>query len=90
MTRYAAKTDANQQEIIDGLRAVGCSVECLSAVGSGCPDIAAGYKGFTYFMEIKTAAGKLTPDQIEWHASWRGQVAIVRSVEEALQVIGVM
>ncbi|MBU1457007.1 MAG: hypothetical protein KKD01_20020 [Proteobacteria bacterium] len=90
MTRYAAKTDANQQKIIDALRAAGATVECLSAVGSGCPDIAVGYQGFTYFMEVKTNKGKLTPDQVEWHASWRGQVAIVRSVDEALELIGVM
>ena len=90
MTRYAAKTDANQQEIIDALRDVGCSVECLHQAGSGVPDLAVGYQGFTYFMEVKTDKGKLTPDQVEWHASWRGQVAIVRSVDEALRVIGVM
>lgn len=30
----------------------------------------------------------LTKDQRDWHPAWRGQVAVVRTVEEALAVIG--
>jgi len=30
---------------------------------------------------------KLTPDQVKWHESWRGQKAIVMSVEESLSVV---
>lgn len=31
---------------------------------------------------------KLTPDQERWHANWKGQVAVVYTVEDALRVIG--
>ena len=33
------RTDFNQQEIINALRAIGCSVQDLSQVGRGCPDL---------------------------------------------------
>lgn len=43
-----------------------------------------------WLMEVKAPGGKLSPAQIHWHATWRGQVAIVRSVDDALRVVGVL
>ena len=70
---------------------------------AGCPDIVVGGNKMTvaggarvvgmqmnWLMEIKAPGGKLTPDQVRWHAEWRGQVAIVRSVDDALRVVGVL
>ena len=86
--KRACKVDLNQKEIVDGLRAIsGVTVEVLSGVGSGVPDIMVGKGGYNYFMEIKGDKGKLTPDQIKWHSEWAGQVAIVRSVDDALGVL---
>ena len=31
---------------------------------------------------------KLTPDEEAFHASWRGHVAVVESVEDALKIVG--
>ena len=94
------KTDLYQQEIIDALRAIGASVQDLSKVGGGCPDILVGYKGGmyagqlynNYLLEIKNpdTKGKLSTNQKVWHKNWHGQVAVVRTVEEALKVIGAM
>lgn len=92
--RTAARVDANQAEIVDALRRVGATVCLLHQVGKGCPDLLVGYcDTFTgetrnYLLEIKTATGKLTPDEAEFHNEWNGQVAVVRSVENALSVIG--
>lgn len=85
--RRAAKIDANQAEIVAALRAVGCSVQTLAAVGAGVPDLLVGVSGVNLLMEVKTASGKLTKDQIPWHEQWRGQVAIVRTVDEALALV---
>lgn len=85
--RRAAKRDANERDIVDALRAVGASVEIVS--GRGLPDLLVGWRGENLLMEIKGARGKLTKDQELWHVDWRGQVVIVRSVEEALSLIGV-
>lgn len=86
--RRAAKIDHNQPLIVETLRKAGATVQHLHAVGHGCPDIAAGYNGVTYLIEIKSERGKLTKDEQAWHAAWAGQVAIVRTPEEALAAIG--
>lgn len=89
----AAKIDANQNEIVEALRKIGCSVQILSSVGKGCPDILVGKNGVNYLIEIKDgkkpkSAQKLTPDQIEWHEKWNGSVVVVNSVEQALKIVG--
>ena len=91
--RRAAKVDANQPEIVAALRAVGATVQPLHAVGKGCPDILVGLQGRNWLIEIKDGAKRpsertLTPDQVEWHRVWRGQVSVAESVEDALKIVG--
>ena len=88
--RWDARVDANQAEIVAALRAVGASVVVLSRVGQGCADLAAGIREQTYFLEVKTDSGKLTPAEQEFMQMWRGHYAIVRTPDEALRAIGVM
>lgn len=92
--RLAAKIDENQPAIIGALRAIGASVEPLHRVGRGCPDIAVGFRGRNYLIEIKDgrkppSARDLTGHQKVWHASWRGQVDVAESVADAMRIIGV-
>lgn len=92
--RRAARVDGNQVEIITALRQIGASVAPCHAVGQGFPDICVGWGGHTYLLEIKDPTKpksdqKLTPSQIKWHAEWRGHVAVVRNVKEALDAIGI-
>ena len=91
--RRAARADANQAEVIRALRQIGATVLPMHALGKGAPDVLAGYRGVNYALEIKDgskppSARALTPDEADWHADWRGQVAIVESVADALRVIG--
>ena len=91
--RRAAKTDANQREVVAALRAAGASVQLLHAVGEGCPDLLVGYKGLNMLLEVKDgskppSAQKLTPQQEEWHRDWRGHRVVVNSPEAALTAIG--
>lgn len=95
MLRRAARIDANQPAIVQGLRKAGCTVQSLAAIGKGCPDIIVGLRGVNYLMEIKDgdkvpSQRKLTPDEKEWIEKWRGQVAVVNSLEEALKIIGLI
>lgn len=94
----ASKTDANQTEIVEALRQIGCSVQLLHMVGKGCPDLLVGTMdnslGITVnlLLEVKDgskppSARKLTPDQVKWHDGWRGQVTVVCSVDEAIQAV---
>jgi hypothetical protein len=88
----AKRVDTNQKEIVKALRKIGCSVQPLHEVGHGCPDLLIGYRGKNYTLEIKDgekppSKRKLTPDEQLWHYGWRGQVATVNSVDEAIAYV---
>jgi hypothetical protein len=85
--RLHGKTDSNQTEIVEALRATGHTVRSLSSIGSGLPDIIVGRNGVNVLLEIKDGAGKLTSEQAVFHNEWKGQVAIARTVEEAMEAI---
>ena len=87
MPRRAARVDTNQAEIVAALRAIGAQVEHLHTLGKGCPDILVGYRGTNYLLEIKSPGGKLTDDERYWRELWRGQVAVVYSADEAIEVV---
>jgi hypothetical protein len=81
--RRAAKVDANQSEVVAEFRRLGAVVQPLHSVGQGVPDLLVGYKLWNFLIEVKDGAkAKLTPDQVEWHRLWRGQVDVIRSVED--------
>lgn len=82
--RRARRADANQAAIVEGLRAAGRTVEVLSDVGRGVPDLLVGLGGRNFLLELKAVKGTLTPDEAQWHERWRGTVAVVRTVEEAI------
>lgn len=77
------------------------SVESLAKVANGMPDICVGFAGQNFLFEIKyletkTARGNLkkapqpealTKAEVEWHQSWRGQVAVVTSARQVVEVI---
>lgn len=91
--RRAAKVDRNQAEIVKALRQAGATVHPCHGAGQGFPDLAVGYRGRNYLIEVKDGAlapsdRKLTPAQQEWHAAWRGDAVVVTSVSEALAAIG--
>ncbi len=91
--RTAARIDANQPEIIRVLRDCGVTVQPLHTVGKGTPDLLCGYRGRNVLLEVKdrnNPRAGLTRAQQDWHATWRGQVAIVESPDEALRVMGVI
>ena len=88
----ARRTDANQQAIVKGLRDFGCSVKTLSSVGGGCPDLLVGLYGRNFLFEVKDpdkvpSARRLTEHEQQWHAAWRGQVDVIKSAQEAADII---
>jgi hypothetical protein len=91
--RRAAKVDVTQAEIAAALKAAGATVQYLHSVGEGCPDLLVGFRGKNHLLEVKPNIGSpskrnLRPNQVEWHAGWKGQVATVETPEAALAVIG--
>ena len=78
------RVDDNQSKVVKALRDLGATVQHLHAVGKGCPDIVVGFKGKNLLLEIKDGDKKvLTPDQVNWHELWKGQVSVVTSVDDA-------
>ena len=86
--RYAARVDANQEQIVSALRAAGAYVWII-----GIPvDLLVGYRGHTFLVEIKsTTKGRLTPLQADFFESWcGGTLARIDSPNGALRMIGVL
>jgi len=83
--RRAAKRDANERGIVEALRAAGASIAHLS--GKGVPDLLISFHGRFWLAEVKQKKGKLTSDQVKWHANMRGQILILRTVDDALALI---
>lgn len=94
--RRAGRTDANQREIVEGLRALGASVAVTSSLGGGFPDLVVGWRGTNHLLEIKappgarggTSRARMTQDERSWHAGWRGRVHVVKSLPDAICAVG--
>jgi hypothetical protein len=90
--RQAAKVDANQPHLVKIARKLGASVQILSAVGNGCPDLLLGVCGKNILVEVKDgtkspSAQKLTKLQERWHFHWKGQKVIINSREGMIDLI---
>lgn len=93
MMSMPKRVDNNHSEIVAGLRAIGATVRSTASVGQGFPDLAVGYRGQTWLLEIKDGSKPpskriLTPDEQKFHLAWRGAAAVVTSLEDALRTIG--
>lgn len=91
--RTAAKLDDNHKEVVSALRKAGCSVLSLASVGHGCPDLLVGRAGVNWLIEVKDGTKPpskrtLTQEQRIFFAEWGGQAYVVKSVDEALKVLG--
>ena len=85
--RWAAKVDANQHAIVKAMRWRGATVQLLHRFGQGVPDLLVGFRGVNLLIEVKTEDGELTEREAEWHEWWDGEVHIVRTKHEALDIL---
>jgi hypothetical protein len=86
--RYAARVDANQDQIVSALRAAGAYVWII-----GLPvDLVVGFRGHTFLVEIKSTSKKrLTGLQADFFENWSGStLSRIDSPEAALRMIGVI
>ena len=83
----ASRVDSNQPEIVATLRGMGCSVQHLHAVGKGVPDLLVGCRGVNLLVEVKVDAAELNDLQGAWHTKWTGQAVIIRSSEQAAELV---
>ncbi len=86
MRRYANKRDANEPEIVRALEAIGCDV---LRQDTPC-DLLVGYRARNYLIEVKQPGRENRRDQqeqAEWRKHWRGQVRVVTTAEEAIELV---
>ena len=81
--RYDARRDENEPEIVEALEAVGAKVLRLDDI-----DLLVGFRGVNYLLEVKMPKGRLNKKQEKFFRGWVGQVNIVRTVNQALRLIG--
>ena len=96
--RRKARRDHNETVIVLAARRIGASVEFLDLKDG--PDLAVGLNGVNWLIEVKRPPGRrggmsedgqhLSHGQQQWHESWRGQVAVVRTIEELYALLGVI
>lgn len=87
MARFTIhQLDPNHKAIRAGLEAVGCTCD-----SRGPLDLVVGFRGVNYLLEIKKVKGsrsELNAKQAKFFREWKGQKALVRTMDEALQVVG--
>lgn len=88
--RRAAKTDANQKEIIAAFRQFGWSVLIISQL-KNCCDIMVSKKGQTVAVEIKDGSKplskqKLSEGEKRFQDEWQGEYRIITSVADVLRL----
>jgi hypothetical protein len=85
--------DANQDEIVKGLRAAGATVIITTHIGHGFPDLLCGWNGRNVLLEIKnpaTAYGRRGAklNQLTWAEQWEGEKpVVVFSLEQAAAAV---
>lgn len=78
------KSDGNQTAIVKALRKIP-----NVSVYTGVDDILVGYKGVSYWYEIKaTEKSSLQPVQTKLLAEWKGHYKIVWNLDMILEDIG--
>ena len=78
----ANRTDKRHAISVHCLRLLGASVQGLTKVKDGCPDLLVGYGGIDGTIELKTDDDKPNELQVKWHASWKGRPVLVVQVPE--------
>ena len=87
--RRAARTDSNQQAVIDRLREANFKVKYIK---EPVDLLVAGINPRTgrrtnVLMEVKVDGGRLTKQQVEFIAEWPGPLHIVKTGDEAVEIM---
>lgn len=90
--RRAAKVDGNHGAVVKALRDAGIAVKSLASVGGGMPDLLCALRGINVLLEVKDGSKppserELTKAESEFFAEWPGVVFLVKSPEEAVEVV---
>ena len=82
MINRRKRRDTNHAEVVAAFKALGWAVLDTSQIGDDACDLVVAKGGRVVAVEIKTAKGKVRPEQTAWLASWPSETAIVRSLRD--------
>ena len=85
MPNYARRKDGPHAIVLQALRAYGWSVMDVSRAPL-CIDLVIAKAGRVVLVEVKDRTGKLTEAQKALLASWPGETAILRSLEDVARL----
>jgi hypothetical protein len=85
--RRRGRRDANHALILKAWRRLGAVVIDNADKGGNEPDAIVAFQGRVIAAEIKSGRNTLSSGQAAWLASWPGETAVVRSVDEAIQLV---
>jgi len=90
--RRAARVDANQPEIVDAFRKLGCSVLIISQIKKCCDIVVSKGARGTAMIEIKDGSlpkskRQLTEGEMDFMHSWKGLYFIVESLDDVVRVV---
>jgi hypothetical protein len=91
LARHGNTRDGNERPIIEALKRIHATVLQLD---KPC-DLLVGYRGRNFLLEVKLPAGprggtshsELNDDEMEFRATWKGQYEVVRSPEDAIEIV---
>lgn len=89
---HAKRVDANQSEIVEGLRKEGASVSITSALGDGAPDLIIGIPQTNILAEVKnpkTRYGRKGLNSLQRAFSdwWTGPFTIIYTLQDAIATL---
>ena len=82
----SGRKDANQDGIVKALRKIGATVTIMDKP----VDLLVGYRTRNFLIECKQpgkAVKGLTPFQKEFIKTWKGQIRVVETVDEAIELV---
>jgi hypothetical protein len=84
--RTAARTDANQHELVEALKKIGAKCYYIKKP----VDLVVGYRGRSILLEVKRPDKRnweMTQEQKDFIAGWPGEVHVCYTVEEAISAV---
>ena len=82
---YARRTDSTHKVVVEAFRAAGWHVLSTFRLPNA-PDLFVAKAGRTVAVEVKGPKTKVSAGQQSWHADWPGETAIVRTVQDVLDL----
>ena len=80
------RRDKAEPGVIATFKAAGASV--LQLTGKDVPDLAVGWAGYTFLVEVKSDNAKLRPGQAALAAYWKGSpIAVARTPAQARKLL---